>query len=96
MNFDINQFIDAIPSLGSVRRYLILLVILGSAIRYLRVRRTRKRISPEEEESVIQQTYIKDENGLYPWEVDINDHPSSIPKDSKRVTNTWGPKRGKW
>lgn len=96
MEFDINQIIDAIPSLGSIRRYLILLVLLGSTIQYLRVRRARKRITPEEEEVAIQQTYKKDENGFYPWEVDTDDHPNSIPKDSKRVANTWGPKRGKW
>ena len=96
MSFDINQIIDAIPSLGSVRRYLILLVLLGSTIQYLRVRKARKRITPEEEEAAIQQAYKKDENGLYPWEVNTDDHPDSIPKDSKRVTNTWGPKRGKW
>lgn len=96
MDIDINQIIDSIPSLGSIRPYLILLVFLGSTIQYLRVRKARKKITAEEEEATIQHYYTKDENGNYPWEVNTNDHPDSIPKDSKRVMNTWGPKRGKW
>lgn len=44
----------------------------------------------------VEKYYEKNADGLYPWEVNTDDHPNSIPKGSKRMQNNWGPKRGKW
>ena len=79
-----------------LRRLLILLVITVTTINYLRIKRTRKSVTQEEEEAWIKENYSKDENGLYPWEADTNDHPSRIQDGSRRISSKWGPRRGRW
>lgn len=49
------------------------------------------------EEEQILEKYLKDENGLYPWEKNTDDCPHNIPKDAKRYPYTSGrPRRGRW
>lgn len=79
-----------------VRRVLMVVMLTATTLSYLRIRRARKSITQEEEDAFIKETYQKDENGLYPWEVDVDDHPSRVTKESKPMINSWGPKRGKW
>lgn len=79
-----------------LRRLLIMVVIIATSISYFRIKRKRKKITQEEEEYMINRTYQKDENGLYPWEADTNDHPSRIQEGSRRISSKWGPKRGRW
>ncbi|WP_206859504.1 hypothetical protein [Candidatus Enterococcus mangumiae] len=40
--------------------------------------------------------YEKNEEGLYPWEVDADDSPKRIDQKAKRYVNQARPKRGKW
>ena len=78
-----------------LRRLLIIIVITVTYINYVRIKRKRKKVSQEEEDIWIQETYSKDENGLYPWEADTDDHPSRIQDGSRRISSKWGPKRGR-
>lgn len=77
-------------------RLIVVVALLMTARSYLRIKKKHKKISLEEEETKIIGIYTKDEDGFYPWEIDINDHPSRISKDSKKISNDWGPKRGHW
>jgi len=62
----------------------------------LKVRHDRRKITREEEDAMIEASYEKDENGLYPWEVDTNDHPDRVGKNSTPIKKNWGPQRGRW
>lgn len=91
------EFILASPNpFSQFRKFLIVLVFLGSAVQYLRIRKTKKRVTMQEDLENVEKYYEKNADGLYPWEVNTDDHPNSIPKGSKRMQNNWGPKRGKW
>lgn len=79
-----------------LRRMLIMLVLAATTISYFRIKRKRKKITTEEEDAIIQDTYPRDEDGLYPWEADTNDHPSRIQEGSRRISSRWGPRRGRW
>lgn len=79
-----------------IRKYMLVLMVVMTTLSYLRIRYTRKKITKEEEDALIEATYAKDEEGRYPWEVDTNDHPSRVTKDSRRISNSWGPKKGQW
>lgn len=96
MNFDlILDFFDILAKV-KVRRYVFILMVTMTALRYLKVRHDRKKITQEEEDALIELTYEKDENGLYPWEADTNDHPSRVDKISEPLKKTWGAQRGRW
>lgn len=82
--------------LSKIRAIMGLSLVAMLGFQYLKIRRARKRITVEEEQKMIDETYEKDENGLYPWETDTNDSPKRIPKDAMRVSNDWAPKRGRW
>lgn len=70
--------------------------LLTMARQYLKVRKSRKKISVDEDQKMIEDTYEKDKNGLYPWEVDKDDSPKRISSNAKRIVNDWAPKRGRW
>lgn len=95
---DFEQFIWIFDFLERVkiRRYVFPLMVIMMTLSYLKVRHDRKKITQEEEDAAIEATYQKDENGLYPWEADTNDHPSRVAKDSRPLKRDWGPQRGKW
>ena len=71
-------------------------MVIMMTLSYLKVRHSRKKISREQEDAMIEANYQKDENGLYPWEADTNDHPSRVTKGSKPIRKNWGPQRGRW
>ena len=79
-----------------LRRYVFVLMVLMMTLSYLKVRHSRRKISREEEDAMIEATYERDENGLYPWEVDTNDHPDRVKKNSQPIKKNWGPQRGRW
>lgn len=96
MNFDILlDFFDILAKI-KIRRYVFILMVTMTVLRYLKVRHDRKKITQEEEDAVIEATYEKDENGLYPWEADTNDHPSRVEEVSEPLKKTWGAQRGRW
>lgn len=95
MDFDLMDFFNLLTKI-KIRRYLFMLMVIMTTIRYLKVRYERKRITQEEEEALIDATYEKDENGLYPWEVDTDDHPSRVDNMSEPLKKTWGAQRGRW
>ena len=70
--------------------------IIISGIQYLKVRKSKKSITKEQDTLNIQKHFERDVNGQFPWEVNTDNDPRNIPKDSKRISNNWAPKRGKW
>ncbi|MBU5359596.1 hypothetical protein KQI58_00730 [Enterococcus raffinosus] len=96
MDFDfLNKVFDILAEL-KIRRYVFPLMVIITTLSYLKVRHERKKITREEEDAMIEATYEKDENGLYPWETDTNDHPDRVGKNSTPLQKNWGPKRGQW
>jgi hypothetical protein len=83
-------------AIAKIRTVAGMTVLILMAIQYVRNKKQRKKITEEEENKILEETFEKNEDGLYPWEVDTDDSPKSIPKDAKRVQNSWGPQRGKW
>lgn len=79
-----------------VRSYVFPIMVVMMSLSYLKVRHEHRKITREEEDAMIEATYQKDENGLYPWEVDTNDHPDRIDKSSRPIKKDWGSQRGKW
>lgn len=94
----IERLIDILDFISEfkLRRMIIMFVLAATTISYFRIKRTRKKITKEEEDAMIEATYPKDEAGLYPWEADTDDHPSRIQQGSRRISSKWGPRRGRW
>ncbi|MGM0166110.1 hypothetical protein IGI39_001067 [Enterococcus sp. AZ135] len=89
---DLMRFIG--KSLVSVRLHYvaITLFLLITSVGFIIQRlRHRKR---EDKEDLSQ--YQKNEDGFYPWEVDIDDSPDRIEKDASRYVNKHQPRRGRW
>ena len=96
MNFDFLMDVFDFLAKIKIRRYVFVLMVAMMTISYLKVRHERKKITQEEEDALIEATYQKDEDGLYPWEADTNDHPDRVGKNSMPIKKTWGAQRGKW
>ncbi|MGM0168671.1 hypothetical protein IGI39_004426 [Enterococcus sp. AZ135] len=96
MNFEGLMWIFDILEKIKMKRYVFVLMVIMMTLSYLKNRHHRRKITLEEENALIEATYPKDENGLYPWETDTNDHPSRIGKKSVPIKKNWGPKRGQW
>ncbi|MBO0458503.1 hypothetical protein JZO77_17350 [Enterococcus hulanensis] len=96
MNFDHLIWIFDLLEKVQIRKYVFVLMVVMMTVSYLKVRHDRRKITQEEEDAAIEATYQKDENGLYPWEADTNDHPSRVKKNSQPLKRDWGPQRGKW
>lgn len=79
-----------------IRKFIFPLMVIMMSLSYLKIRHERRKITQEEEDAFIAANYEKDENGLYPWEADTNDHPSRVGKNSQPMKRNWGPKRGSW
>ncbi|OJG80907.1 hypothetical protein RV10_GL003906 [Enterococcus pallens] len=91
---ELGQFVlEVIKNLG-MRKLILILFITVTFIAFLKQRLKKHRsydgLDPVEE------SYQKDENGLYPWEADTDDSPQRIPKDAKKYIHNAGPKRGRW
>lgn len=80
----------------SIIRTAALLTILGIlSWKYVRSKLASKKNQELTEE--IPENFQQDEQGLYPWEKDVNDSPDRIPENAKRYSYDSGrPKRGKW
>ncbi|GFH40950.1 hypothetical protein [Pseudolactococcus insecticola] len=67
--------------------------------RYFYVSHKRAKLrTKEHEEKMIEDTYEKNEDGLYPWEVDTDISPKRISKDAEafRDKENARPSRGRW
>ena len=96
MDFDgLIGFFEILAKL-KLRKYVGFLILIIMAVRYIKNRHYRKKITLEEEDALIEATYQKDDDGLYPWEADTNDHPDRVGKNSLPIKKTWGAQRGKW
>lgn len=85
-------------SMSIVRRISSLvfaLIVIVSSVAYLSLRKQHKRDRDKLEQQVEEQ-YEKDENGLFPWEVDTDDSPDRVAADAKRFQYNDRPKRGRW
>lgn len=71
------------------------LTVIISSITYLSLRRQHKKDRTQLEHQV-DETYEKDENGLFPWEADVDDSPQRVPASAKRFKYDDRPKRGGW
>lgn len=84
-------------SILSKIRSLVVVLFLGLlGLKYLKIRKERKKISTQDDSYRIESIYKKNENGLYPWEVDEDDSPERISANAKRMNTNWGPERGRW
>lgn len=75
-----------------MRRTALMIFLLLTSIGFIS-QRFRK---PEREVQEDLSQFEVDEEGLYPWEVDQDDSPERIGKETKRYINQHGPKRGRW
>ncbi|MGM0125808.1 hypothetical protein IGI37_003209 [Enterococcus sp. AZ194] len=85
--------VEAIKLIG-FRKLIFISFVLVVMFTYLRQRENRYHSYRKRE--LVEETYEKNEEGLYPWEADTDDSPERIAKDAKRYVNTHGPKRGRW
>ncbi|MGG5330924.1 hypothetical protein [Enterococcus sp. AZ163] len=85
--------LEVIKNLG-MRKLILILFITVTFITFLK-QRLKKHRSYDELDAV-EDSYQKDENGLYPWEADTDDSPQRIPEDAKKYIHNAGPKRGRW
>lgn len=96
MNFDGLMWIFDILEKIQIRKYIFPIMVFMMSFSYLKVRHAHKKFTKAEEDALIEATYEKDEDGLYPWEADTDDHPSRVGKNSAPLQKNWGPQRGKW
>ncbi|EPH97722.1 hypothetical protein D920_01887 [Enterococcus faecalis 13-SD-W-01] len=82
--------------MGKFKALVGTLLMIMLAVQYLKIKISRKRITEEEEAKKIEELYEKNDDGLYPWEEDMDDSPNRIAKDARQISNDWMPKRGRW
>lgn len=82
--------------IGRIRAIVWGLIILMMVIYWIRARRRSHKISSEEDEKLIEQIYEKNEDGLYPWEVDTDISADNIKEGATPMNLDGLPKRGKW
>lgn len=83
-------------ALTKIRTLAGMSVLILFAIKYYSAKHRRRTMDTEEELKSIEETYEKDEDGLYPWETDTNDSPDRIEKNAVRMDTSWGPQKGRW
>lgn len=81
---------------GFLRTGAWLLVVLFMFIFWWRARKRSKRITAEEDEKFIKENYEKNEDGLYPWEVDTDLSEKNIKEGAQPMNTDDLPKRGQW
>ncbi|MGX2946962.1 hypothetical protein [Enterococcus alishanensis] len=85
---------DIFHAIG-VRKILFIFFILIVIIQFFR--ENKKRDYRNLSDTELEEIYQKDDNGLFPWEVDTDDSPDRISKDAKRhIYKKAGPRRGRW
>jgi hypothetical protein len=90
------EFLANGSAAAKIRTIVGTLVMILLAVQYLKIRSERKKITEAEENETIEKIYEKNEDGLYPWEIDQDDSPKRITKDARRFNNEWAPQRGRW
>lgn len=79
----------------NIRKVAFVAFVLVSIFGYLKQR--KKKSAPELSDDELERTYEKNEEGLFPWEVDTNDSPDRVGKNAKKYNiKQYGPKRGRW
>ncbi|MDR0199373.1 MAG: hypothetical protein LBI43_02210 [Streptococcaceae bacterium] len=73
--------------------FVFLVLIVGA---WLAARRRSRKRTAEDEQEMIDENFQKNEDGLYPWEVNTNDHPSTVKKGTKPHPMDNLPQRGRW
>ncbi|MHC5247245.1 hypothetical protein [Enterococcus sp. LJL90] len=74
-------------------RKITILIVLGlMAILYFANRKKQKKIDESDEDLA---NYSKNQDGLYPWEVDQDDSPKRVASDARPVKID-KPRRGRW
>lgn len=69
------------------------IIVIGM---WLSARHRSKKRSEEDEQEMIDEKFEKNEEGLYPWEVDTDDSPDRIKAEHKPIDMDFLPKRGRW
>ncbi|MDR2833343.1 MAG: hypothetical protein LBV67_06490 [Streptococcaceae bacterium] len=93
----ITNFLQEAISLFNQYKFLLsLLVFILMGISWVRIHHKHKKKTIEEDTKEIEMYYEKNEEGLYPWEVDTDDDPKKIPEDATPISHNWGPQRGQW
>lgn len=82
--------------IGVIRFWALAGVILIGSVSYLVNRHRHRHLSDDERDQEIELYFEKDQEGLYPWETDLDDSPDRIEKGAKRYILKDGPKRGRW
>lgn len=90
------QFMSSEGSAGKIRFFIFAVSSIFFCGVYLKTHLKHKKMDRKKEEEYIAETYEKDENGLYPWEVDTDNTANRIEKDAKPLKYEWRPSRGKW
>lgn len=90
------EFLANGSATAKIRTLVGTLVMILLAVQYLKIRSARKKITEVEENETIEKIYEKNEDGLYPWEIDQDDSPKRIAEDARRFNNNWAPQRGRW
>lgn len=78
---------------GFIRFIALVVIGVAYAVTHSRRKKTHKQAHQADHEL---KNYKKNEEGLYPWEEDIDDSPTRIPDDAKRYINKARLKRGRW
>ncbi|WP_427814971.1 hypothetical protein ACQKTA_13575 (plasmid) [Enterococcus sp. 22-H-5-01] len=79
-----------------IRKILFIFFIIISIFQFFKGKKN-KQINLNLSDEELEETYSKNEEGLFPWEANTDDSPKSIPKDAKRhIYKKAGPKRGRW
>ena len=68
----------------NIKKIILITVWLTICCIYMFYRSRRKKITEQEEQENIDLIYSKDDDGRYPWEVDIDDDPKHIAEGAKR------------
>jgi len=79
----------------NIAGFVTLIVVVGW---WIGARRRSRKRTHEHEQAAIEEVYEKNEDGLYPWEVNTNDHPDSIDSDVEADGEllSYMPERGRW
>lgn len=94
-----NVFIEWLTTgraLTKIRTLAGMSVLLIFAIKYYSLKHKRRNVDMNEELRNIEEIYEKNEDGLFPWEVDTDDSPERVKKSAERMNTSWGPQRGRW
>lgn len=88
----LNQVAEGISKIN-LRHIMLIFFLLITSTSFIVQQLTKKKRQQKEEDF---SQFEKNEEGLYPWEVDTDDSPSRIDEKARRYVNKHQPRRGKW